>query len=55
MNTNNRNYKTTSIPLQYAELIPQLKSALSKEKGVNVSGGEAVGIAIQAECQRLGV
>ncbi len=55
MNTINRKYKTISIPVEYSDCIPKLKKAYSQEKGVRVSGGEAIGIALKSECSRLGV
>ena len=52
MTTKTRKYTTISIPGTFAELIPQLQKTYSQQKGVNVSRGETVGIAIQNEAER---
>ena len=55
MKTKERTYKTISIPVEFSPCIPKLKFAYSKDKGVNVSGGEAIGFAMKNECERLKV
>lgn len=50
--TNNRKYTTISIPGFFAELIPQLQKIYSKQKGVSISRGETVGIAIKNETEK---
>ena len=53
MNTTNRKYTTISIPKSFESLIPELQKAYRKIKGVNVSRGETVGIAVQNEYDKF--
>ena len=53
MNTKVRKYITISIPLNYEKLIPNLRAAYQKDKGVSISRGETIGIAMEKECERL--
>lgn len=55
MNTKVRKYITISIPLNYEKLIPNLRAAYQKDKGVNISRGETIGIAMEKECERLNI
>lgn len=52
MTTNNRKYTTISIPKAFEDYIPKLQKSYSDIKGVNVSRGETVGIAIKNEFER---
>lgn len=52
MITNNRKYTTISIPKTFEDFIPKLQKAYSALKGVSVSRGETVGIAIKNEFER---
>ena len=55
MNTKVRKYITISIPLNYEKLIPNLRTAYQKDKGVSISRGETIGIAMEKECERLNI
>lgn len=55
MNTKVRKYITISIPLIYEKLIPNLRTAYQKDKGVSISRGETIGIAMEKECERLNI
>lgn len=52
MMTKTRKYTTISIPDTFATLIPQLQKIYSQQKGVSVSRGETVGIAIKNESEK---
>jgi hypothetical protein len=52
MMTKTRKYTTISIPDTFATLIPQLQKTYSQQKGVSVSRGETVGIAIKNESEK---
>ena len=55
MTTKIRNYTTISIPVNFEKFIPALRSAYKRETGFNVTRGETIGIALQNECNRLGI
>lgn len=55
MITNNRKYTTISIPKAFESYIPKLQKTYSESKGVSVSRGETVGIAIKNEFERASV
>lgn len=49
------NYLNVSLPVHFEGVLNLLKDAYKKEKDVNVSKGETVGLAIVNECKRLGI
>lgn len=53
MNTINRKYTTISIPKRFEPFVSELQKAYRKIKGVNVSRGETVGIAVQNEYDKF--
>ena len=55
MSTKIRKYITISIPLDYEKMIPSLRKAYQKDKGVRISRGETIGIAMEKECERLNI
>ena len=44
-----------SLPVRFEGVIQPLREAFKKEKGVNISKGETIGIALTNECKRLGI
>lgn len=50
-----RKYLNVSLPVRFEGVIQPLREAFKKEKGVNISKGETIGIALTNECKRLGI